>query len=108
SLAMLEHARDHLPLWRAIAGRESGALVLQHMHRTIADLAGIDLDALGFKSTPERRALAAQYVAGAFMAILSWWLGQGAKLTPQEVDVIFRRLVMQGLAAELGLRAEGR
>lgn len=107
SLAMLEHARGHLPLWTAIAGRESGALVLQRIRGMIADLAGIDLAALDFKGTPEQRALAAQYVAGAFMAVLSWWLDHGAKLPPPEVDNIFRRLVMQGLAGELGVRPPG-
>jgi len=104
SLAMLEHARGHLPLWGAIVGRESGALVVQRMHRTIADLAGIDLDALGFSGTAEQGVLAAQYIAGAFMSVLSWWLDHGARLPPQEVDTIFRRLVMQGLAGELEVR----
>lgn len=104
SLAMLEHALSHMPLWSGIVGRESGALVLRRIHGTIAELAGIDLGALGFKGTPAQRELAAQYVAGAFMAVLSWWLDHGAKLPPQEVDAIFRRLVMQGLAAELGPR----
>ena len=104
SRAMLEHARDHLPLYAAIVGRASGAFVLQRIHRMIADLAGLDLKALGFKGTPEQRALAVQYTAGAFMAVLTWWLEHGAKLPPQEVDVIFRRLVMQGLAAELRVR----
>jgi AcrR family transcriptional regulator len=107
SLAMLEHARGHLPLWTAIAGRESGAFVLQRIRDIIAELAGIDLAALDFKGTPEQRALAAQYVAGAFMSVLSWWLDQGARLPPPEVDTIFRRLVMQGLARELRLRSPG-
>jgi len=106
SLAMLEHARDHLPLYGAIVGRESGAFVLQRIHRTIADLVGLDLKALGFKGVAERRALALEYIAGAFMAVLTWWLDHGAKLPPQEVDIIFRRLVMQGLAAESGLRPD--
>ena len=106
SLAMLEHAREHLPVYGAIVGRESGAFVLQRIHRMIADLAGLDLKALRFKGTAEQRALAVESIAGAFMAVLTWWLDRGAKLPPQEVDVIFRRLVMQGLAAELGLRSD--
>lgn len=101
SLAMLEHARGHLPLWKAIVGRESGALVMQRLHRTIVELAGIDLDALGFKGTPTQRELAAQFVAGAFMGVLRWWLDGDAELPPSEVDIIVRRLVMQGLAAEV-------
>jgi len=102
SLAMLEHARGHLQLWRGIVGRESGALVMQRIHHTIAELAGIDLNALGFRGTPEQRLLAAEYIAGAFMSVLTWWLDHDATLPPQEVNDIFRRLVMQGLATELG------
>jgi AcrR family transcriptional regulator len=108
SLAMLEHARGHLPLYGAIVGRESGAFVLQRIHRTIADLADIDLKAIGFKSTAEERTLAVEYIAGAFMAVLTWWLERGAKLPPREVDIIFRRLVLQGLAPALGPRPETR
>src|SRR6266516_4765255 len=60
SLAMLEHARSHLPVWPA------------------------------------------------FVGVLTWWLDQGAKLPPEEVDAIFRRLVMQGVAGEWGLRANAK
>ena len=70
--------------------------------RTIADLAVLDLKAMGFVRPSEQRELAAQFVAGAFMSVLTWWLDRGAKLPPQEVDGIFRRLMIQGLAAELG------
>ena len=38
-------------------------------------------------------------------SVLAWWLDRGAKLQPEEVDGIFRRLTMQGLAAELGKKA---
>ncbi len=104
SLAMLEHARAHLPLYGAIVGRASGAFVLQRIHRIIADLASLDLKSLGFKGTPEQRGLATEYIAGAFMAVLTWWLNQAAKLPPQEVEDIFRGLVMPGLATEFELR----
>ena len=104
SLPMLEHAGAHLPLYEAILGRESGAFVMQRVHRTIADLAGRDLEALGFTGAPEQRGLAARFIAGAFMAVLTWWLEQGATRPAHEVDVIVRRLVMQGLAAEFGSR----
>ena len=104
SLAMLEHARGNLPLWRALAGRESAAFILQRIQRMIADLAGVDLKALAFKGTPEQRDLAVQYIAGAFMAVLTWWLDRGATLPPADVDALFRRLVKRGLEGDLALR----
>src|SRR5437867_3441719 len=55
SLAMFEHARGHLSLYAAIVAKESGAFVLQRIHRTIADLAGLDLKAMAFRGTAEER-----------------------------------------------------
>jgi len=104
SLAMLEHARGNLPLWRSIAGRDSAAFILQRIQRMIADLAGVDLKALAFKGTPEQRDLAVQYIAGAFIAVLTWWLDRGATLPPADVDALFRRLVKRGLEGDLALR----
>lgn len=103
-LAMLEHARAHLPVWGAIVGKKSGTFVLQRLQSMVADLVRVDIKALPFSRAAAERDLAVQYIAGAFMAVLTWWLDQGARLPPQEVDGIFRRLVMQGLAAEFGLR----
>jgi AcrR family transcriptional regulator len=101
SLAMLEHARDNLPLWKAIGGRESGAFVLRRIQDVVADLAARDLDAVAFKGTTEQRDLVVQYIAGAFMTMMSWWLDQGAKLPPVEIDALFRQLVMRGLQGDL-------
>src|SRR5436309_1604896 len=88
---------------RSVRDRED-AIVRQMIIRIIADLAALDLKSLGFKGTPEQRGLATEYIAGAFMAVLTWWLNQAAKLPPQEVEDIFRGLVMPGLATELELR----
>ena len=106
SLPMLEHAQGQVQLWEAIVGRESGAVVLQRLHRIFVELAEIDLRALGFEGPAAQRDLAAQFVASAFTGVLRWWLDGGATLVPLEVDAIVRRLVMRGLATELGLKVE--
>ena len=102
SLVMLEHAHSNLPVWRAIAGRESGAFAVQRIHRLIADLTESDLNAHAFKGTAEQRELTVQYIAGAFMAVLTWWLERGAKPEPAKVDAAFRQLVFQGLHGGAG------
>jgi len=103
SLVLLEHARDNLTLWQRIAGRESGAFALQRIERLIADLAAVDVKAWGFKGTAEQRELAVQYIAGGFMAVLTWWVDRGAKLPPPDIDALFRRLVMRGLQGATSL-----
>jgi len=108
SLAMLEHAKGHAPLYRAMVGKKSGGVVLQRLNQMMVDLVRDDLTMLGFKVTPAQRDLIAQHVAGGFMGVLTWWLDHGVRLSPPEVDVIFRRLVMEGLGAELARQADGR
>jgi len=37
---------------------------------------------------------AAQYIVGALMALVTWWLDRNIKLTPEEMDRAFRRLTV--------------
>jgi hypothetical protein len=43
------------------------------------------------------RELVVQYVVGAYMAVLTWWLDGGAKLPPRRIDAIFRQLALEGV-----------
>jgi hypothetical protein len=47
------------------------------------------------------REAAAQFVAGAWLSVLTWWLDGGARLSPGEVAVIFRKLATEGIAMDL-------
>ncbi|MGE5803244.1 MAG: TetR/AcrR family transcriptional regulator [Gemmatimonadota bacterium] len=97
SLALLEHARGHLPLWNAIVADDGDAFVLGRIQLMVADLAAIDLKALSFAGTEGHGELAAQCVAGAFVGLLRWWLSHGAATPPASVDAQFRDFVMRGL-----------
>jgi AcrR family transcriptional regulator len=102
SLALLEHAHSHLALYQAIVGRKSGSVVLQRIQAMVADLVRGELAARerggSGAAAARQRDLAVQYVTGAFMAVLTWWLDHGARLEAEEVDAQFRHLVMHGLA----------
>jgi AcrR family transcriptional regulator len=98
SLAFFQHIDGHRKLYRAIVGRESGAIVDRQMRILLADLVGEDL------KSPRHRAhvgsaadLAAQYVAGALMAIVTWWLDRNIKLSAEEIDRIFRQMTLPAL-----------
>ena len=41
-----------------------------------------------------------QFVVGALMSILIWWLDENAKLPPAEADAIFRRLVIGAIVKD--------
>lgn len=107
SLAMLDHARSHLPLYRSIVHRESGGFVLAKIRSIVAELVSDDFKSLGVSRQSEQRDLAVQFVTGAFMSVLTWWMSRGAKIPQQEIDDLFHRLVMPGLAAGLGVKWTG-
>ena len=46
---------------------------------------------------PARGAGIVQYLVGAFMSLMILWLDSGARLSPQQVDAMFRSLSMAGI-----------
>lgn len=103
SLPMFEHARDHIDLYRALVGGRGGAVALSAIRQILADLIRADFAAAGDEPSVVPREFAIQYLVGAFMAVLTWWLDNGAKSTPQEMDAHFRRIAREGLGQTVPL-----
>jgi len=40
------------------------------------------------------------FVVGAVMSVITWWLEERSKLSPVEVDAIFRRLTLPAILVE--------
>lgn len=99
SLTMFEHARDHIDLYRALAGGRGGTVALDGIRQILSDLVRVELAATAGKKSADviPRDLVVQYVVGAYMAVLIWWLDRGAKLPPQRIDAMFRRLAIEGV-----------
>ena len=101
SLPMFEHARDHLHLFRALSGGPGRALALCTIRRIVSDLVRKELAAGSrqeFADTMQRE-VAVQYVVGAFMAVMVWWLDGGAKLPAERMDAMFQNLVREGIVS---------
>ena len=99
SLTMFEHARDHVDLYRALVGGRGGTVALGTIRKILTDLVRDELAATADKNSADviPRELVVQYVVGAYMAVLTWWLDGGAKLPPQRIDAMFRRLATDGI-----------
>jgi AcrR family transcriptional regulator len=103
SLPMFEHAREHIDLYRALVGNHGGAVALGTIRQILSDLVRDELHASAGKNPNGAipRELVVHYVVGAYMAVMTWWLDGGAKLPPQQVDAMFRRLAIEGI--DLGI-----
>lgn len=97
SLPMFEHAREHIDLYRALVGNHGGAVALGTIRQILSDLVRDELHAGKNPNGAIPRELVVQYVVGAYMAVLTWWLDGGAKLPPHEMDAMFRRLAIAGI-----------
>lgn len=106
SLAMFEHVEGHRDLGRATFGRKSGAVVQEQMRRMFQALVRDDLTELAGRRTHTLAPVEAlvEFVVGAFLALLAWWLDHRSKLTAAQIDEVFRALVMPGVEAGLGRR----
>jgi AcrR family transcriptional regulator len=99
SLPMFEHARDHRAHYRALVGSRGGTVSLATIRKILSDLARDELPITAEKNSADAipRELVIQYVVGAYMAIMTWWLDAGAKVPPDRMDAMFRRLATEGI-----------
>ncbi|MEO8467250.1 MAG: TetR-like C-terminal domain-containing protein [Gammaproteobacteria bacterium] len=99
SLSMFEHARDHLGAYRGLVGGRGGAVALGTIRKILSDLMRSELSEPSDTDSAAavRREIVVQFVIGAYMAVLTWWLDRGARLPPQQIDAMFRRLATEGI-----------
>ncbi len=97
SRGLLEHAHQHLRVFRAMVGRRSGHVVQGKMRALVLDLAREDL--AGLLPPGARRDGTAAFLAGAFFELLIWSLEARQAPTPEEADTLFQELAGPVLAA---------
>ena len=108
SLGMFEHVQGYLRLYRALVGKQSGAIVAEHMQQMITDLVRDELAALTpLDATPIPRELVVQYIVSAFLGLLIWWADHEGPYPAAQMDAFFQQLTLPGVFAALGC-SEGR
>jgi Transcriptional regulator C-terminal region len=105
---MFEHGQGYLRLYRALVGKQSGAIVAEHMQQMITELVGDELAMLApHDATPVPRELVVQYTVSAFLGLLTWWADHEGPYRAAEMDAIFQQLTLPGVFAALEC-SEGR
>jgi len=103
SLPMFEHACSYRPVYRAMIGKQSGAMVGKQIQQLLTDLVRDECAALApCDATPVAIEIIVQYTVSAFMGLLAWCADHDTPTTAAEIDAIFQRLTMPGVLAGLG------
>jgi hypothetical protein len=78
----------------------AGPIILDKVRQYLGEIVRAELKGTSMVSgqPPE---VAVQFVVGAYMSVLTWWLDRGAKEAPEEIDRAFRELALRGLGALL-------
>lgn len=93
-LPFLRHVDSHRALYRATVGRESWAIVHREIKRMLTEFAAEPVKSMRAKSLAAE--VIPQYVAGAMMNVVVWWLESRSKATADEMNEMF--VLMTGAA----------
>lgn len=87
---MTGHLREQLELYRALMRGRAGSIMLTQIRQFLSEIVRKELIA----SSPNRVAseLTVQFVVGAYMSVLTWWVDRGAVEPAEEIDAAFRNL----------------
>jgi AcrR family transcriptional regulator len=102
---MTEHLKEQHQLYRAMMRGRAGPIIIDQIRQYLSEIVRKELTHRGHKlpartPTPE---FAVQFIVGAYMSTVTWWLDRGAKEQPQEINHAFRELALGGLSTWLDI-----
>jgi AcrR family transcriptional regulator len=107
SLTMFEHAAGYTDVYRALVGGRGGIVAVNELRKVISEAVRKELSAARDDGAISRE-LAVQFVVGAFLSVLTWWLERRPSLAPSQIDATFRRLVFSGIGPLVRTKSAGR
>lgn len=106
SLAMFEHAGGYADVYLAMVGGRGGAVAISELRKVLSGFVRKELSAARDDGAVARE-LVVQFVVGALLSVLMWWLERRPGLTPSQADAMFRHLVLKGVAPSIRAKSRG-
>ncbi|MFL6733421.1 MAG: TetR/AcrR family transcriptional regulator [Sphingomicrobium sp.] len=95
SSAMFAHAERYKDIYRALVGGRGNSIILGEIRRVLLESVEPQLKRTGKNDAPTE--LLARYVVDAFQSVLTWWLERRPDLSSEQIDRMFRQLVVPSL-----------
>jgi AcrR family transcriptional regulator len=107
SRELFAHVHAHADIFRAMAGKRSGAMVQRLFQRMLHGLVRAEMQLPGAAPRPasSEAEAAVTFVAGGLYGLLAWWIDDRLRLSIDEVDELFRRLAVPASRAAAAARA---
>jgi Transcriptional regulator C-terminal region len=106
SRAMFEHAHGYRNVYFALLNTRAWPIVRQSLQEILEELIQRECKAEIAKLKTAKSEvpvdLFIHYLTAAFFAVLMWWMDRRSRLTPSQIDEVFRSLVLPTVHAVLG------
>ena len=106
SLPMFEHAQEYRRVNRALLGSNAEAVVRRRIHSVLAGIVSrelkLELQSRKRVNGPIPPELLGHFLVSTFVSVLTWWLHSKNPVSPPDIDVAYRRLVLPCLASIFG------
>lgn len=98
-LAVFQHVEGHRHFWGALTRKGGADLITRILRESVAELVREHFRSqfAGVKADQMQLEAAMQFVAGACIGLLIWWLDNDISYSAEEIHSIFRRLASQGV-----------
>ena len=100
SRAMFEHAAGYTDVYLAMVGGRGGVVAISELRKVLSEFVRKELSTARDDGTVSRD-LVVQFVVGALLTVLTWWLERRPGLTPSQADAMFRRFVLNGVGPSI-------
>lgn len=100
--AVFDHAYRNRRVYRALCGRQGGAVVHRHLQRLIGDLLRAHLrPRLAAAGSDLPVEVVAEFYTSAALGLLTWWVNRDFPHTPDQLAAMYQRLAAPGLYAAI-------
>jgi AcrR family transcriptional regulator len=103
SLAMFEHAHEYRRVNRALLGSGAEVVVRRRIHSVLARIVsrGLKLELQSRKrgDSPISPDLLSHFLVSTYISVLTWWLNSKNPVSPKDINVAYRHLVLPCLAS---------
>jgi len=93
---MTRHMQEQHQLYQALMQGRAGPIILGNIRHALCDIVRKELPA----DAGPNRELTVQFLVGAYLSVLTWWLNRGATEAPEQIEAAFRELAVRGLSQE--------
>jgi AcrR family transcriptional regulator len=103
SLALLQHMKEFQRLYKAFVWGRGIEMIVQEFHMQLSQMIEQKLVILtqGHVQPTVPLPVLADFVAGAFLSLVRWWIEHNVSYTPEQIDKMFRQMVYPGVEAAI-------